>query len=99
MNLLLAPGNGDYVGDVISVAATDLYDVNGAGLLGSGLQITLGGNFGSVALDQISSLVITIKLEINLLPAVNNVSRMLEENYSLGVTFNRTWCNCNSVYW
>ena len=52
-----APGDGSYaVGDVISIAAADLYDVNGAdaATLGSGLQITLGGNFGAIAaLDQI----------------------------------------------
>ena len=54
-----APGDGNYqVGDVISIAAADLYDVNGAdaATLGSGLQITLGGNFGAIAaLDQISA--------------------------------------------
>ena len=53
-----APGDGSYqAGDVINIAAADLYDVNtaNAGTLGSGLQITLGGNFGSIgALDLIS---------------------------------------------
>ena len=57
--LVNAPGDGNYqVGDVISIAASDLYDVNGAdaATLGSGLQITLGGNFGAIAaLDQISA--------------------------------------------
>ena len=53
-----APGDGNYqVGDVISVAPSDLYDANSADAAtpGSGLQITLGGNFGAIAaLDQIS---------------------------------------------
>ena len=57
--LVNAPGDGNYqVGDVVSIAASDLYDVNGAdaATLGSGLQITLGGNFGAIAaLDQISA--------------------------------------------
>ena len=89
-----APGDGNYqVGDVISIAATDLYDTNvaDAGTLGSGLQITLGGNFGAIAaIDQISSFgsgYATGDL-LTLATAVNNVSTYARgELEFLGVTF------------
>ena len=90
-----APGDGNYqVGDVISIAAADLYDVNGAdaATLGSGLQITLGGNFGAIAaLDQISAFGsgYTTGEILTLATAVNNVSTYARgELQFLGVTFN-----------
>ena len=92
--IVSAPGDGSYVaGDVVSVAATDLYDANtaDAGLLGSGLQITLGGNFGSIqALDQISSFGNNYQTgdQLVLATAVNNVSTYARgELFFNGVTF------------
>ena len=89
-----APGDGNYqVGDVISVAASDLYDANSADAAtpGSGLQITLGGNFGAIpALDKISlfgSGYATGEI-LTLASAVNNVATYARGELTFnGVTF------------
>lgn len=93
-----APGDGNYqVGDVLSVAAADLYDANSADAAtpGSGLQITLGGNFGAIpALDKISlfgSGYATGEI-LTLASAVNNVA-----TYARGeLTFNGVQFNSNA---
>ena len=68
----------------------DLYDVNGAdaATLGSGLQITLGGNFGAIAaLDQISAFGSGYQTGeiLTLATAVNNVSTYARGEFDLGV--------------
>ena len=89
-----APGDGLYQqGDVISVAAADLYDVNtaDAGTLGSGMQITLGGNFGSIsALDQIVDFGNGYQTgdTLTLASAVNNVNTYARGELTFnGITF------------
>ena len=92
-----APGDGSYVaGDVITIAAADLYDVNtaNAGTLGSGMQITLGGNFGSIgALDKVSNFGNGYQTGdiLTLASAVNNVSTYARGELTFsGVTFTST---------
>ena len=95
--LVSAPGDGLYqAGDVISVAAADLYDANtaNAGTLGSGFQVTLGGNFGSIqALDQIANFGTGYQTGdvLTLATAVNNVSTYARGELTFsGVTFTST---------
>jgi len=95
--LVSAPGDGLYqAGDVISVDAADLYDANtaNAGTLGSGFQVTLGGNFGSIqALDQISNFGTGYQTGdvLTLATAVSNVNTYARGELTFnGVTFTST---------